>query len=47
MEIIHTELLKALESVNELKGKLHDDIKAKFGEIAKILLKKNAIKKRR
>ena len=45
MEIIHTELLKALESVTELKGKLHDDIKAKFGEIAKILLTKTAIKK--
>ena len=40
---IHTELLKALESVNELKGKSHDEIKAKLDKIAEILLTKTKI----
>ena len=40
---IHTYLLKALESANELKGKSHDEIKAKLDKIAEILLTKTKI----
>ena len=42
---IHTELLKALESINELQGKSYDEIKKKFDKIAEILLTKTKIVK--